>query len=416
MDRQKRSDGFLARYGSAIIMGLAALCIAGTADLFAGLVLNSMEDYILTISGMMILIYSAIGMRGNIFGAMGSRIGTAMNIGTFEMSLRKGTVLRANFDSAIALSLIMSIAMGAVTWLVALIWFGGNADIWDLIFISSVGGFLAGIIVVCFNILIAYVGNKREWDVDNITAPLIAAIGDIVTVPMIFFATWVFLEMDDYSWGETATIIMTVAIVAVTALYTWRMLKAKTSRRDFSGEAKRIFYASLPVLMFCLIFEIGAGIVIQDEEDSLVQYGVLMIMMPAFLNQGNALSGMLTSKLSSAIHLGTLSPRWNPKGAGGEFAMILVCSVITFAYIGTISYAACILVNGGSGIGFLTSMAIIMAAGMITTAVLSLLSYYVAVASTKFGLDPDDESIPITSSVMDLVGSIILVSVISVFI
>jgi len=40
----------------------------------------------------------------------------------------------------------------------------------------------------------------------------------------------------------------------------------------------------------------------------------------------------------------------------------------------------------------------------------------VAVASTKFGLDPDDESIPITSSVMDLVGSIILVSVISVFI
>ena len=89
---------------------------------------------------------------------------------------------------------------------------------------------------------------------------------------------------------------------------------------------------------------------------------------------------------------------------------------VTFAYIGIISYTACILVNGGSGIGFLTSMAIIMAAGMITTAVLSLLSYYVAVASTKFGLDPDDESIPITSSVMDLVGSVILVSVISVFI
>ena len=97
-------------------MGLTALVIAGTADLFAGLLLDQMEDYLLTITGMMILIYSAIGMRGNIFGAMGSRIGTAMNIGTFEMSLKRGTVLRANFDSAIALTLVMSIAMGVTTW------------------------------------------------------------------------------------------------------------------------------------------------------------------------------------------------------------------------------------------------------------------------------------------------------------
>lgn len=416
MAKTKRSDGYLARYGSAILMGLAALVIAGTADLFAGLVLDSMEDYILTISGMMILIYSAIGMRGNIFGAMGSRIGTAMNIGTFEMSLRKGTVLRGNFDAAIALSLIMSIAMGAVTWVVALIWFDGTSDIWDLIFISTLGGFLAGLIVVCFNILIAYVGNKRDWDVDNITAPLIAAIGDIVTVPMIYFATWVFLEMDEESWGETATIILTVIIIILTILYTWHMLAAKVSKRDFSGEAKRIFKASLPVLLVCLIFEIGAGIVIQDEQDSLIEYSVLMIMMPAFLNEGNALSGMLTSKLSSKIHLGTLEPNWNPRGAGGEFTMILICAIITFAYIGTISYAACLLVNGESGLSFPVSMAIIMIAGMLTTLVLSLLSYYVAVASTRFGLDPDDESIPITSSVMDLVGSMILVAVISCFI
>ena len=94
-------------------MGLTALVIAGTADLFAGILLSTMEDTLVSIAGMMILIYSAIGMRGNIFGAMGSRIGTAMNIGTFEMSLRKGTVLRANVESTILLTLIMSIAMGS---------------------------------------------------------------------------------------------------------------------------------------------------------------------------------------------------------------------------------------------------------------------------------------------------------------
>ena len=192
-------------------MGLTALVIAGTADLFAGLLLDQMEDYLLTITGMMILIYSAIGMRGNIFGAMGSRIGTAMNIGTFEMSLKRGTVLRANFDSAIALTLVMSIAMGVTTWAVALVFFGGKADVWGLVFISTVGGFLAGLIVLGFNILIAYAGSKRGWDVDNISAPLIAAIGDIVTMPMIFLSTWVFFKMDELSFGDELVMFLSAA-------------------------------------------------------------------------------------------------------------------------------------------------------------------------------------------------------------
>ncbi len=397
-------------------MGLTALVIAGTADLFAGLLLDQMEEYLLTVSGMMILIYSAIGMRGNIFGAMGSRIGTSMNMGTFEMSLRHGTVLRANFDSTVALTLVMSIAMGITTWAVAAVFFGGNSDVWDIVFISSVGGFFAGLIVLGFNILIAYVGNRRRWDVDNISAPLIAAVGDIVTMPMIFLSTWVFFRISDLPSGSMIVLALTVAVIALTAVYVAVLLTRKVSKRNFSGEGKRIFRQSLPVLMVCLVFEIGAGIVIQDEQDSLIMYSVLMIMMPAFLNQGNALSGMLTSRLSSAIHLGTLKAKWSPRGASSDLLMIYICAMITFVYIGIISYGACIITGGRGDISFPDSLAIITIAGFLATTVLGILSYYVAIAATKFGLDPDDHSIPITSSAMDLLGSLVLVGVISFFI
>ena len=47
---------------------------------------------------------------------------------------------------------------------------------------------------------------------------------------------------------------------------------------------------------------------------------------------------------------------------------------------------------------------------------LNFLSYYVAILADRFGLDPDDHCIPITSSVMDLLGSIILVAVVTLFI
>ena len=399
-------------------MGLTALVIAGTADLFAGILLSTMEDTLVSIAGMMILIYSAIGMRGNIFGAMGSRIGTAMNIGTFEMSLHKGTVLRANVESTILLTLIMSIAMGVTTWAVAAAFFNANITVFDFIFISTVGGVISGIIVLMFNILIAYVGNKREWDVDNITAPLIAAIGDIVTMPMIFVATWLFKdEILSLAHGEWIIIGVSLALIAVTIVYTVFILKRKVGRRDFSGEAKRVLVQSLPVLMICLVFEIGAGIVIQDQQDALIEYAVLIIMLPAFLNQGNALSGMLTSRLSSMIHLGTLESGWVPRsGAGENFVLMYICAMLTFLYIGLISFAAMILTGGVDNIGIARTLAIILLAGFLATTILNLLSYYVAIAATKFGLDPDDHSIPVTSSVMDLLGSAVLVFVIAFFI
>ncbi|MFA6870338.1 MAG: magnesium transporter, partial [Methanomethylophilus sp.] len=92
-----------------------------------------------------------------------------------------------------------------------------------------------------------------------------------------------------------------------------------------------------------------------------------------------------------------------------------ICALVTFTYIGLISYGAAFL-TAEANTGFLTTMIIIIVAGLLTTTALNLLSYYVAIITTRFGLDPDDHSIPITSSVMDLVGSLILVAVIAVFI
>ena len=137
MRGEERADGFFVRNRSALAMGLLALVIAGTADLVAGFFLVSMEEYILLVPGMMVLIYAAIGMRGNIFGAMGSRLGTAMHLGTFQMSLRKKSVLRANVEAAMALTLVMSVLMAIVGWVIVLVFFGETYDFLKFVFIST---------------------------------------------------------------------------------------------------------------------------------------------------------------------------------------------------------------------------------------------------------------------------------------
>ena len=179
------------------------------------------------------------------------------------------------------------------------------------------------------------------------------------------------------------------------------------------NEAKRIIKQSLPILTACVLFEILAGIIIETETASLVEYGVLLVLLPAFLNEGNALSGMLTSRLSSMLHLGTLdSAVLPPREAYENFAIMYLLALVTFIMIGTAAFFMVSPATLPYGQVILT----VLLAGMLTTTAINFLSYYVAVAAIRFNLDPDDHCIPITSSIMDVVGTAILVAVIALMI
>ena len=407
MEVEERKDGFFVRNRSALTMGLLALVIAGTADLLAGFVMVSMEEYILLVPGMMVLIYAAIGMRGNIFGAMGSRLGTAMHLGTFQMSFRKKSVLRSNIEAAMALTLAMSVLMAIIGWVIVLVFFGNTYDFLKFVFISTFGGLLAGILVMVVNIIVAYVGYKRNWDVDNITAPLIAAAGDVITVPMIYVATLMAVNLDD-----AITQIGAIVLVVLTVLFTLRILLRKSKRKRKKDEAKRIIVQSLPVLLGCVFLELATGILIENEEERLIEYAVLMLMMTAFLNEGNALSGMLTSRISSMFHMGTMPrSRFPPRENLDNYSMMYMLALITFLYIMGIAF-----VCQPDDIEFMVLLAIVMIAALIITTIINILSYYVALAALKFRLDPDDHCIPITSSLMDVISTVVLMAVISFFI
>lgn len=400
-------SGFFGRNRSVFRMGMVALVIAATADLFAGIFLGSMETYILAIPGMMILVYSAIGMRGNIFGAMGSRLGTSMHMGTFKLSFKKGSILRANIESSIGLTFLISLAMGVIGWAIVAIFDFGEIHIASFVFISMMGGLMAGIVLLGFNILIARTGFKRNWDVDNITAPLIAAAGDIVTMPMLFICAWVVVHCPDQNLINILTLILLLATVVTLVIIFAR--KIILGRKD---EAKRIIAQSTPILLMCLMLDIAAGVIIEGKMDALIILPVLVIMTPAFLNEGNALSGMLTSRLSSMLHLGTLRVnRFPGKNASENFMVTYILAFVTYAYIGVIAFLAAMAMGGPGNISFLNVMGIVLIAGMLATTVLNFLSYYVAVAAVKFNLDPDDHSIPITSSSMDLISAAILIGV-----
>lgn len=182
----------------------------------------------------------------------------------------------------------------------------------------------------------------------------------------------------------------------------------RKNRRRKKDEAKRIITESLPVLTVCIFIGILAGTIVETQTANLVAYPVLLVLLPAFLNQGNALSGILTSRFSTMMHMGTLGVRkYPPIETYNNFAVNYVLGIITFAYVGVAAF----LVSPQT-MPFHEVLLLVLTAGMLSATVINLLSYYVASAAVRFGLDPDDQSIPVTSSTMDVVNASIIISLI----
>ena len=405
MARDGRVRGFLDRNRSVLRLSLVALMMSSFGDLFAGITLGYMTDTLKLMPGLMILIPPAIGMRGNIFGALGSRLGTSMHIGTFELSLRKGGILRQNLEGSLVLSIIMSFLMGVLAESVSVVLGVESIGVSQFVFISVFGGVLAGLLLLLINVLIATVGFRRNWDIDNVSAPLVTAAGDIITLPMLFVAAMIVMS----GVPMISFDIFTLALLAVTIVLVIATLRMK------NPETRRIVVQSSPVLILCILLDIGAGITIDRRIDDLIALPALLILIPQFLEDSNALGGILTSRFASLLHMGTLEPKRTPgKLAVENFLISYVLSLWVFVVVGITSHFTALILGLGSP-GLLMMVALSLAAGMLTVTILNALSYYIAVYTFKFSLDPDDDSIPLTSSAIDFLGALCLIGVMLLF-
>src|SRR5258708_30278546 len=135
-----RFVAFLRADISGIRAGFFALLISSGGDLVTGLTLASITHTLTDLAGLFILIPAAIGMRGNIFGALGSRLGTQIHAGTFRLSRRADTVFGQNIGAAIVLSLSISAALAVLAKAVSAALVGPpTVSLADLMVISLIG-------------------------------------------------------------------------------------------------------------------------------------------------------------------------------------------------------------------------------------------------------------------------------------
>jgi mgtE-like transporter len=344
-----------------------------------------------------VLIPAAIGMRGNIFGALGSRLGTAIHTGTFSLSRRADTVVGENVLASIALTFSISFALAVLAKTIAVA-FGvaGTISILDFAVISVVGGAISSVAVLAITLGVAALSVRRDWDMDNVAAPLVTAAGDMVTLPSLFLATYlVGVRVVTPVLGVTTVILAVASIVA--AFRTGHQL------------LRRIVRESLPVLIVAGAVDVVAGLTIQQRIDSFLTFPALLVLIPPFLEDTGALGAILASRLSSKLHLGVIEPTAAPqRPARDDCLLIAFLAVPVFVLVALSADLASIVFHRASP-GAMRMVEVSVLGGFLATAVAMLVAYYGSIVAFRLGLDPDNHGIPLLTSTLDLVGAISLI-------
>jgi len=376
---------------------LVAMMLASVASIVSGITLASITGTLESLPGMLLLVPAALAVKGNIFGALGSRLGTSIHTGTFRLTTRLDSVVGQNTAAAMALSLVVSVVLAVLAKTVAIIFsVSPTMSLADFMVISTVGGLLASVVVLAITLLLAGGSVRYGWDLDNVVAPLVNAVGDLVSLPALVIAAQI-VGIDVVTPAIAAT--MVVAAVAVTA---WAL-------RSNLNLVSTIVRESLPVLTIAGILDLVAGITIEKRLDDLLQYPVLLILLPGFLNKAGSLGGILSSRLATKFHLGLLAPDALPRRGVASDAVMAFSLALPVFFVAALTAQLGGAITGNIGPGLASLVAAAMLGGLIATACVVVVAYYATVVAVRSGLDPDTYGIPIVASTLDFVGAFALI-------
>ena len=384
----------------AVAQTVVALLVSVIVTLLAGLTLASSEERLADLPGLLLLVPAAIAQRGNVFGALGSRLGTAIHAGTFSITTRPDTLFAQNVLASLGLSVMAATWLAFVARGLASVFdIAGAMSLLDFVAVSVSGGLIASLVVLAITVALAAGSTRFGWDLDNVTAPLVTSTGDLVTLPALIIGS---LVVGSGRGSEVLGVVSIAAAIAVLVL----CLRAGLPL------LRRIVLESIPVLGTASFLSLIAGILVEKQLGSFLEQPALLILVPAYFGMAGALGGILSSRLATKVHLGLVqSTAWPQREALLDMRSIALLAVPIFALVGLAAHLGSVVV-GAESPGFAMMVAVASLAGVGATLVVVSVAYYGTLAAVRFGLDPDTAAIPLTNSALDLVGAFTLVGTI----
>ncbi len=374
-----------------LILPVLYLCIF--FDLFAGLFLGTnfekiMESY----PYILIILPGLMGLRGNVFGALCSRLSTAFYLGSSLPSFRDNYVYQNFFFSIWASTVPIFLLM-----LIGLLKIRDFEGFLSSLQISIASSALVGLLLSLASILIVVTSFKRSIDPDSISGPLITSIADIVTVPSIV----VFIIIFEAGW--IYPFLLASIVLLVISIYFSR-----------GKELNRIKNEVLSVIIALAVLQSMTGSLLQEFSETIYLSIFLSFAYPSIIDTLGNYGCIIVARTSTRLNLGEIE-KGNLKGLIDDLKAVLPTSILIFPFISLVPIYLSYLTLDNF---FFEPIVIFIffASFLLLMFLVILVAFYLAVALHYLKIDPDNGGIPLITTIADLLGTAYTVAIALFFI
>jgi mgtE-like transporter len=172
---------------------------------------------------------------------------------------------------------------------------------------------------------------------------------------------------------------------------------------------RSIVRESVGVLVLSGLVSMLAGLTLESRLEPLLDSPVVLVAIPPLLSLSGSLAGILSSRLSTKLHLGLVQPqRRQWRGIVDDVALVYVFAAAIFSVLAIATEVlGGILSLEGPSIGRVVLL--VLMSGLLATSASNVVGYLGAILTYRFGLDPDNFGIPLVSSASDLLGAVALI-------
>lgn len=173
-----------------------------------------------------------------------------------------------------------------------------------------------------------------------------------------------------------------------------------------SWTIRTIVATMFPILVVLSILEMGSGYVLEELEETYLANPTLLVLVPVMIGMGGNLGAILSSRLSTRLHLGLLEFDPRDEVLWTNVLAILGLAITIFSALGLIAWVVGQTIAAPMALADL--MLISVVSGMLLAVIATVLSIAATYISYTQGLDPDDTTIPVVTNVCDILGVVVL--------
>ena len=167
-----------------LIESLPVLMLAAAITVVAGFVLNSALSLGEAV-GVLIITPAIIGAGGDLGTSFGARIATQLHSGLIEPRFKRFRLVYINFLALFICGIIVSVVVGLSAFFLRSLLVETGFSLGQFLILAVGAGAIEYSIILFLSFIIVFITFRRGLDPDNLIAPLVTTIADLIGIAAI---------------------------------------------------------------------------------------------------------------------------------------------------------------------------------------------------------------------------------------